>query len=72
MGMAMKFNGEVIGWVVHDAEHTDVLVRDRNGRVHTQRAEITAQSGEFAIQTGAFCMGSGLDDPRVMQALAIG
>jgi hypothetical protein len=60
---------EVIGWVLVDPERTEILVREADGRVRSQRANPESAKGDSAIQTGAFRRGKRVVDPVTLETL---
>ncbi len=65
----MKATCEVIGWVLVDPDRTEVLVREANGKVRTQKANPEIEAGARAIQTGAFRRGKRIIDPVTLETL---
>jgi hypothetical protein len=60
---------EVIGWVLEDPERSEILVREANGQLRTQKANPESASGEFSIQTGAFRRGKRIVDAATLETL---
>ncbi len=53
---------EVIGWLLED-DRSKVLIREENGAVSSQCADLQTTFGQQAIQTGAFRRGNPIIDP---------
>lgn len=59
----MTTKREVVGWVLVDAEHPQVLILEDSGRIMEQRTSPETALGPYAIQTGAFRRGQCVIDP---------
>lgn len=64
----MNTHCEVIGWLL-DTDQARVLVREKNGRVSTQVANVSGTFADRAIQTGAFRRGNPIVDPNTMETV---
>lgn len=60
---------EVIGWLLVDADRTQLLVREENGRVSMHTASPESTFGRQAIQTGVFRRGNPIVDPLTHEML---
>lgn len=54
---------EVIGWLLDDTDKPQVMVREKNGHVSLQTADLASTFGQYAIQTGSFRRGEPIIDP---------
>ena len=59
----METKCEVIGWVLVDADHAQMLVRDAIGQVSSQTADPDGGFAQYAMQTGRFRRVSLVVDP---------
>ena len=53
---------EVVGWLLED-DRSEVLIREENGAMSSQCADLRTTFGHEAIQTGAFRRGNPIIDP---------
>lgn len=60
---------EVIGWLLDEHETAQVLIREKNGDISLQKADLESTFGQYAIQTGAFRRGNPIIDPVTRETL---
>jgi hypothetical protein len=65
----MESTCEVVGWLLDDSEHTQVLIRETNGELSLQTADLGSTFGQRAVQTGAFRRGNPIIDPVTRQMI---
>ncbi|HKE92932.1 MAG TPA: hypothetical protein VKB34_01385 [Povalibacter sp.] len=65
----MESKCEVIGWLLDDSDKAQVLIREKNGEISLQTADLDSTFGQYAIQTGAFRRGNPIVDPVTRETL---
>ncbi len=65
----METHCEVIGWLLDEANKAQVLIREQNGSISLQTANLESAFGQYAIQTGRFRRGNPIIDPVTRETL---
>ncbi|HEY5808921.1 MAG TPA: hypothetical protein VIT67_13180 [Povalibacter sp.] len=67
--VTMDTRCEVIGWLLDEEDRAQVLIREHNGDISLQTADLESTFGQYAIQTGAFRRGNPIVDPITRETL---
>ena len=65
----MEAKCEVVGWLLDEANRTQVLIREKNGELSLQTADLDSTFGQYALQTGSFRRGNPIIDPITQQTV---
>lgn len=65
----MRTNCEVVGWLLVDGERPEVFIREEDGALSSQRADLRSTFGHQSVQTGAFRRGNPIHDPVTREML---
>ena len=65
----MEAKCEVVGWLLDESNRTQVLIRERNGQLSLQTADLESTFGQYALQTGSFRRGNPIIDPITQETV---
>ena len=65
----MERKCEVVGWMLDESNRAQVLIREANGELSLQTADLESTFGQHAVTTGAFRRGNPIVDPVTRETL---